>query len=338
VSDDPRSPDVPFADGLHADRLLAGGATPPDPEFAASLRRRLAEVIGAATPTHQEATMTTTSAPTRAGYRRPGTTALTPYLVVHDARAAIEWYGEVFGAVVTFEPFLDDDRVGHAELTIDGTTVHLADEWPELDIVGPLARGGPSVSLTVQVPDVDATYALAMERGATSEREPVDEFYGSRAGWIRDPFGHRWGIQTYLGDDAVGSPTAGPPGPTQAQDLWDEVGYYVINVPRLAPALAFWGGLLGWEFAEARPAAEGTGDYAHVENSVVPFGIHGGSGKDVAWDPYLRVRDLRAAVARVRELGGTVESEEYGYESGGTAVCRDDQGTRFQLWQPAEGY
>jgi predicted enzyme related to lactoylglutathione lyase len=70
----------------------------------------------------------------------------------------------------------------------------------------------------------------------------------------------------------------------------------------------------------------------------VPFGIHGGSGKSLAWDPYIRVLDLRGAVARVRQLGGTVESEEYGYESGGTAVCRDDQGTPFQLWQPAEGY
>jgi predicted enzyme related to lactoylglutathione lyase len=199
------------------------------------------------------------------------------------------------------------------------------------------------VSLTIYVPDVDATYALAVERGAFGEREPADQFYGSRSGNLRDPFGHRWSVQTYLGDDGAGHeprPDADAAGaaPTQAQDLWDEVGYYVLNVPELEPAVRFYGELLGWRFADPRPATEGTGEYAHVESSTVPFGIHGGSGSEVEWDPYIRVRDLRALVAKVRELGGTVESEEYGYESGGNAICRDDQGVRFQLWQPAEGY
>ena len=40
---------------------------------------------------------------------------------------------------------------------------------------------------------------------------------------------------------------------------------------------------------------------------------------------------------RVRELGGTVLSEET-YPSGGSAACLDDQGVPFTLWQPAPGY
>ena len=41
---------------------------------------------------------------------------LTPYLCVRDARAAIEWYAEVLGAEVTFEPIvMADGRVGHVE-------------------------------------------------------------------------------------------------------------------------------------------------------------------------------------------------------------------------------
>ena len=340
MSDDPTTPEEPFADALIAEHLFSiADAATPDPEFAAALRRRIEEAAGITSPTIQEAAMTSTTSTShaRSGYRPPGEHSLKPYLVVDGARAAVAWYQDVFGAIVTYEPIvMEDDRIGHVELTIDGTTFALADEFPEMDILGPLARGGSAVSLMLFVPDVDATYALAVERGAFGEREPADQFYGSRSGNIHDPFGHRWSIQTYLGDDGVGAPA--PAGPTQAQDLWNEVGYYVINVPQLEPAMTFWSGLLGWEFAESREAHDTPGEYAHVESSTVPFGLHGGGDTTPTWQPYIRVRDLDAAVARVRELGGTVESVEHGYDSGGGAVCFDDQGTRFELWQPAEGY
>ena len=52
---------------------------------------------------------------------------------------------------------------------------------------------------------------------------------------------------------------------------------------------------------------------------------------------YFRVDDAEAYAAHVRELGGTVVSEAT-YDSGGSVVCRDDQGREFQLWQPAPGY
>ena len=52
---------------------------------------------------------------------------------------------------------------------------------------------------------------------------------------------------------------------------------------------------------------------------------------------YFRVDDIAAYAARVRQLGGEVLSETT-YDSGPNAVCVDDQGRRFQLWQPAPGY
>ncbi|MFL6123001.1 VOC family protein, partial [Actinophytocola sp.] len=48
-----------------------------------------------------------------------------------------------------------------------------------------------------------------------------------------------------------------------------------------------------------------------------------------------RVDNLHAAVDRVRTAGGTaaaITREPYGL----MAECTDDQGTRFQLWQPAD--
>ena len=52
---------------------------------------------------------------------------------------------------------------------------------------------------------------------------------------------------------------------------------------------------------------------------------------------YLRVDDLDAATALVRELGGAV-LEVTDHPSGGNARCRDDQGVEFELWEPAPGY
>lgn len=123
-------------------------------------------------------------------------TELVPYLVVDGAAAAIEFYVAAFGAVETMRLMQPDGRVGHAEITIGRAGLMLADEFPEMGIVGPNARGGTSVSLHLVVPDVDATVAAALEAGATLERPVADEFYGNRSGIIVDPFGHRWIVQT----------------------------------------------------------------------------------------------------------------------------------------------
>jgi uncharacterized glyoxalase superfamily protein PhnB len=115
-----------------------------------------------------------------------------PYLMVGDARAAIEFYCEVFGAEQVGEPIvMDDGRVGHAELRFGGSTVYLADEFPELGYLGPLAAGAATTAFHVRVPDADVTFEHALAAGATAER-PVQNQYGQRAGTLYDPWGHRW--------------------------------------------------------------------------------------------------------------------------------------------------
>ena len=98
--------------------------------------------------------------------------SLAPYLAVADARAALDWYTRVFAAKRRGEPYvMEDGRIGHAELVIGDSALMLADEYPELGLRGPKAHGGVSVSLTLQVPDVDATVELARRgRGARLPR------------------------------------------------------------------------------------------------------------------------------------------------------------------------
>ena len=51
----------------------------------------------------------------------------------------------------------------------------------------------------------------------------------------------------------------------------------------------------------------------------------------------LRVDDIHAAVAKVRELGGSA-TDPVNYDSGWSADCVDDQGTTFNLSVPAAKY
>ncbi|MDH5833452.1 VOC family protein [Luteimonas kalidii] len=120
--------------------------------------------------------------------------ALYPYLCVADTARAIEFYRQVFGATELFRLVEPGGRIGHAEVDIDGTTLMLCDEFPELDIRRPDAGAGYSTTMHLHVDDADAVIARAVEAGATVLMAPADAFYGERSGVIRDPFGHRWNI------------------------------------------------------------------------------------------------------------------------------------------------
>ncbi|MBL7259286.1 VOC family protein [Paractinoplanes lichenicola] len=120
---------------------------------------------------------------------------LVPYLCCPDAAAAIEFYVSVFGATEVQRWTADDGRIGHAELSLAGEPLFLADEHPEIGVRGPLTYGGTPVSFVLGVADPDAIAAKAVAAGATVERPVAEQDDGSRAGWIIDPYGHRWNLQ-----------------------------------------------------------------------------------------------------------------------------------------------
>jgi PhnB protein len=52
-------------------------------------------------------------------------------------------------------------------------------------------------ALHVYVPDADSVYQRALEAGASSLEEPIDQFYGDREAGVRDPSGNVWWIATH---------------------------------------------------------------------------------------------------------------------------------------------
>ncbi len=126
--------------------------------------------------------------------------AVTPYLIVKDAAAAIEFYQKALGAAEIMRFAQPDGKIGHAELKIGDSRIMLADEYLDMGYVAPQGKERPAVSLHVYVEDADAVVGQAVGAGAEIERPVQDQFYGDRIGTIVDPFGHRWHIGTHKED------------------------------------------------------------------------------------------------------------------------------------------
>jgi PhnB protein len=117
---------------------------------------------------------------------------LTPYLCVADSRAAIDWYGAVFQATVKSKPYLmEDGRIGHVELIIGDAQLMMADPFPEVDVEPPDSSRGSAVTLHLEVADCDAVAESAVRNGVQLDRGPESTSHG-RSATFRDPFGHRW--------------------------------------------------------------------------------------------------------------------------------------------------
>ncbi len=129
-----------------------------------------------------------------------GYAELTAYLSVDGADEAIAFYAEAFGAKELARSTAPNGKIMHAQMKIGSTIVMLSDELREAGLLGPKAIGGTPVTLYLFVEDVDATFARALEAGATQQREVQDHFFGDRAGQVLDPFGHRWTIATHIED------------------------------------------------------------------------------------------------------------------------------------------
>jgi PhnB protein len=125
---------------------------------------------------------------------------VTPYLIVDGAAAAIDFYREVLGATERARLAGPDGTIGHAELQLGDSLIMLADEHPELDILGPRTIGGTPVTISVYVEDVDAVFDRALKAGAQALRPVRQEFYGDRTGQFVDPFGHRWSVASHVED------------------------------------------------------------------------------------------------------------------------------------------
>jgi uncharacterized glyoxalase superfamily protein PhnB len=114
--------------------------------------------------------------------------SVSPYLIVDGAARTIDFLKRAFGAVELRRFPNSTGKLMHAEVRIDDTVVMIADGtegWP------------PSPAhVHVYVADVDATYRLALDGGATSVQAPVKKQDEDKRGGVKDAGGTTWWIAT----------------------------------------------------------------------------------------------------------------------------------------------
>ena len=123
-----------------------------------------------------------------AGAAPEGYHSITPFLIADNATGLIEFLKKAFGAEQTFITKHDDGKIIHATVQIGDSTIMIADKM----------EGMPTQNamLYIYVNDVDAIYRQAVAANGTSVHEPTDEFYGDRAGAVRDEWGNTWWMAT----------------------------------------------------------------------------------------------------------------------------------------------
>jgi PhnB protein len=121
------------------------------------------------------------------------TTAIEPWLIVRDAREALDFYLDAFGAVEAYRLEDDDGRPVVSRLSIGGAAF-----WIQGDAdASPIAPGVGSVRMILSVEDPDALFERAVGAGAAAVA-PVHDEHGWRTGRLTDPFGHDWEVSRRL--------------------------------------------------------------------------------------------------------------------------------------------
>jgi uncharacterized glyoxalase superfamily protein PhnB len=114
--------------------------------------------------------------------------SVSPYLIVSDARATIRFLEQVLGAKLIRSYPDENGRLMHSEVRIDDTVVMIADAAPSWPAV--------ASHVHVYVPDVDLTYAKALEAGAEAIQEPLQKEDEDKRGGVKDGGGTTWWIST----------------------------------------------------------------------------------------------------------------------------------------------
>ena len=104
-----------------------------------------------------------------------------------------------------------------------------------------------------------------------------------------------------------------------------------------AGAMAFYGGLLGWEFKELASGEQGTYVTCRLRGKAVA-GLYDRAERP-GWGSYIKVGDVDRATERARELGAEVVVEPFDTPGGGrVATVRDPAGARVSLSRPGESF
>ena len=120
---------------------------------------------------------------------REGFHTITPYLIVREAAGLIDFVKQAFGAEELYRGTGSAGGI-HAEVRIGDSMVMIGGGEA-------LSPSSMPAAIHLYVKDADAVYKRALEAGAASLGEPVDQYYGDREAGVKDVAGNHWYIATH---------------------------------------------------------------------------------------------------------------------------------------------
>ncbi|MGH9456578.1 MAG: VOC family protein [Thermoanaerobaculia bacterium] len=222
------------------------------------------------------------------------------YCIVEGADDLIAFLQRVFDAELVARFPTPDEKVMHAEMRVGDSTLELADAGGEWKPLAPPQH--------VYVDDVDAVYRRALEAGARSLYEPVEQPYGDREAGVVDRRSIQWFLGTHRGD-------GGPRRPGFATLT------AALRVRGLAAAIDF----LGRAFDATVVSSTRENSINHAEIRIGQTLIEVSEARE-PWDPtrgafHVFASDCDAVYGAALRAGATTLSEPedkpYGERSGG---------------------
>ncbi|UGT44314.1 VOC family protein [Nocardia yamanashiensis] len=119
-----------------------------------------------------------------------GRATVTPWLVVPDTAALLEFLIAVFRAVELVRILDDAGAVSHAEARIGNTVVTMFDRKPQWSLAPQFLR--------VDIDDTAAVYTKALGAGARSITEPTALAFGELVARFADPWDNIWSVHQRL--------------------------------------------------------------------------------------------------------------------------------------------
>ncbi len=237
--------------------------------------------------------------PVPKGYRM-----LTPFVVAQNATGLIDFIKATFAAEETFRTTGSAGGI-HCEVRVGDSMIMIAGGGPGLSWSGKTQPG----AFHIYVRDCDAVYEKALQAGATSVDEPVDQVYGERSATVKDSAGNDWYIATR----------------SQGDYKWDGAPdvQVCLHPLRAEPVIQFLRRAFGAQ--ELRRHATPEGVIRHVTmkmgDSYLELGEAHGRYQPMQSMFYLYVTDVDRVYAQALAAGATsiseVKDQHYGDRSGG---------------------
>jgi predicted enzyme related to lactoylglutathione lyase len=233
-----------------------------------------------------------------------------------DLDGSASFYGALFGWEAAASEGPVEETGGYRMFTLDGV---------EVAGLGPAQPGQPPVWTTyIAVDDAKAAKAAVEAAGGSTVLEPLQVMDAGTMAVFTDAEGAFfavWQAGRHRGAQLVNAPGALTMNELRTRDL--------------AGATRFYGEVFGWDVEPIEQGGHVV--YASVKLAgrlvagMLPMGDNFPPQLPPHWIPYFGARDLEAAAAKAKELGGQALTEPISVPQGRFLALMDPQGAAFMV-------